>query len=233
MPETKDRDWVDLASKLALPVVIAAFGAIYTWHKDAADEAQKRWDRDSSYVRLMVSSDAQERNLGFLIVTDLQKRGQFSADLTPVVTAVAAQLRPSDPSHDTAVKILSNLPGSSAAQASESINAVAPKRLVYLQVGSREQLARASELRDALQKQGFQSPEIEVVMHPTFKTYVRYFVPETKDQADAINTLMHQLGYASTVQDFSHSGDAGSNALEVWVGVNEATAPAAGSGGAR
>ncbi|MGB6691595.1 MAG: SPOR domain-containing protein [Terracidiphilus sp.] len=221
MSGNKDRDWIDVASTLALPVVIAVFGSLYTWHKDRADEAQKRWERDSSYVKFLVSTNEQERNLGLLIITDLQNRGQFSEDLSPVVTAVAARLRPSDPSRDTAVKILSNVPGSSTSQASASINAITPARLVYIQIGHESQRARAMALQDALRKQGFQTPEIEVVPHPTFNTYVRYFVPKTKDQANQINSLMEQMKFSPQVQDFTGGGDSGSDALEVWIGDKE------------
>ena len=226
MSEKKERDWIDVASTLALPVVIAVFGSIYTWHKDRADEAQKRWERDSSYVKYLVSTNEQERNLGLLIITDLQNRGQFSEDLRPVVTAVAAQLRPSDPSRGTAVKILSNVSGSSTSQASANINAITPARLVYIQIGHESQRQRAMELQDALRKQGFQTPEIELVAHPTFNTYVRYFVAKTKDQANEINSVLEQMKFSPKVQDFTGGGDSGSDALEVWIGDKEpANAP--------
>jgi len=223
MAETRDRDWVDLASKLALPMVLAVFGAFYTWHKDRADDAQKRWDRDSGYVRLLVSSNTQERNLGFLIIADLQKRGQFSADLSPVVTSVAAQLLPSDPNRSTAVQILSTASGASPAKVSASIDAVAARE-VYIQIGKEEQMPRALELRDALQKAGFESPEVEVVAHPTFRTYVRYFVSANRDQAARVSGLLKDLKFNPAIQDFTKTGDSGSKALEVWVGVNEPAA---------
>lgn len=226
MSEKKNRDWLDVTSSLALPVVIAIFGYLYTWHKDRADDAQKRWERDSSYVKFLVSTNEQERNLGLLIITDLQNRGQFSEDLRPVVTAVAAGLRPSDPSRGTAVRILSNASGSSASQASANINAITPARLVYIQIGHESQRERAMALQDALRKQGFQTPEIELVAHPTFGTFVRYFVPKTKEQADAINSLMQGMKFTPTVQDFTGGGDSGSDALEVWIGDKEpATIP--------
>jgi hypothetical protein len=223
---SEKRDWIDITSTLALPVVIAVFGSLYTWHKDRADEAQKRWERDSSYVKFLVSTNEQERDLGLLIITDLQNRGQFSEDLSPVVTAVAARLRPSDPSRDTAVKILSNVPGSSTSQASANINAITPARLVYIQIGHENQRERAMALQDALRKQGFQTPDIEVVPHPTFNTYVRYFVPKTKDQANQINALLEEMKFSPKVQDFTGGGDSGSEALEVWIGDKEpASAP--------
>jgi hypothetical protein len=221
MSEKRDRDWIDVASSLALPVVIAVFGYLYTWHKDRADDAQKRWERDSSYVKFLVSTNEQERNLGLLIITDLQNRGQFSEDLRPVVTAVAAGLRPSDPSRSTAVRILSNVPGSSASQASANINAITPARQVYIQIGHESQRERAMELQDALRKHGFQTQEIELVPHPTFNTYVRYFVPTSKDQANQINSLLEGMKFSSSVQDFTGNGESGSDALEVWIGDKE------------
>ncbi|HUH62155.1 MAG TPA: hypothetical protein VLZ50_04110 [Terracidiphilus sp.] len=221
MAEKRDRDWLDVASSLALPVVIAVFGYFYTWHKDRADDAQKRWERDSNYVKFLVSTNEQERNLGFLIITDLQNRGQFSEDLRPVVTAVAAGLRPSDPSRDTAVKILSNIPGSSVSQASASINAVAPKHLVYVQYGHDSQKERAMEIQAALEKNGFRAPGIELVAHPAFATNVRFFVPATKDDANTINNILNGLKFSSTVQDFSRSELAGADAIEVWIGDKE------------
>jgi hypothetical protein len=221
MSEKRDRDWLDVTSTLALPLIVAVFGSFYTWHKDRADDAQKRWERDSSYVKFLVSTNVQERNLGLLIITDLQNRGQFSEDLRPVVTAVAAGLRPSDPSRDTAVKILSNMPGSSASQASANINAITPARLVYIQIGHESQRERAMDLQDALRKQGFQAPDIELVHHPTFNTYIRYFVPKTKDQADEINSLMKEMKFSPAVQDFTRTSESGSDALEVWIGDKE------------
>ena len=145
MAETSGRDWIDISAKLLIPVVIAGGGTWFTWHKDATDKRQRQWERDSGYIRMLASTNEQEKNLGLKIIEVLQSEGQFSPELVPVVKAVAAERRPSDPSTQTAVRILSKLQDSNPAspQADGAAQSAAP-RAVYIQIGHEEQHDRCS-----------------------------------------------------------------------------------------
>ena len=222
MAEKTGRDWIDISAKLLIPVVIAGGGTWFTWHKDASDQKQRQWERDSGYIKLLASTNEQERNLGLKIIEVLQSEGQFSPELVPVVKAVATERRPSDPSTQAAVRILSKLPNGDAAsvQQEPAAQSVAP-RPVYIQIGHEEQHDRAVLLQIALRKMGYTTPALEEVAHPTFHTFVRDFSKDTKADAEKIQEAMTKLGYAPEVQDFSTSGQPGSDGLEIWLGDKE------------
>jgi hypothetical protein len=227
MSNRADRDWIDITAKLMIPVVIAGAGAWYTWHKDNLDLRQRQWDRDSGVMRLLVSSNDHERLLALKTIEVLKREGQFSKDLNPVVDVVALDVaeegrRPSDPATQTAKSILSKetIEGKSAAPPPDGAPQNAARE-VYIQIGHAEQKARAMDLQAALQKSGFRTPDIELVPHATFHTYVRYFDAEGIPKANEIQKLMASLGFKSEVQDFSKGQPPGPEALEVWIGDKE------------
>lgn len=155
--------------------------------------------------------------LGLKIIEVLQKEGQFSPELVPVVKAVSTERRPSDPSTQAAVRILSN---AGLGQTGTGNQAVAP-RPVYIQIGHEEQHDRAVLLEIALRKMGYTTPALEQVEHPTFHTFIRYFSKDTKADAERIQEEMTKLGFAPEIQDYSTSGQPGSDGLEIWFGDKE------------
>jgi hypothetical protein len=225
MAERAGRDWIDISAKLLIPVVIAGGGTWFTWHKDRSDQRQRQWERDSGYIKLLASTNEQERSLGLRIIEVLQNEGQFSPELGPVVKAVASEHRPSDPSSQTAVRILSN---AGLGQASAGTQATAP-RPVYIQIGHEEQHDRAVLLEIALRKMGYTTPALEQVAHPTFHTFIRYFSKDTKADAERIQEQMTHLGFAPEIQDYSNSGQLGSDGLEIWFGDKEPATVGGGS----
>ena len=230
MAEKSGRDWIDISAKLLIPVVIAGGGTWFTWHRDASDQRQRQWERDSGYIKLLASTNEQERNLGLKIIEVLQNEGQFSPELVPVVKALSTEHRPSDPSTEKAVRILSKLPNTypSTQQADAAGQPIAP-RPVYIQIGHEEQHDRAVLLQIALRKMGYTTPALEQVAHPTFHTFIRFFSKSTQPDAYKIQEAMTQLGYAPEVQDFSTAGQAGSDGLEIWFGDKEPGAVVGGS----
>jgi hypothetical protein len=222
MAEKSGRDWIDISAKLLIPVVIAGGGTWFTWHKDTADKRQRQWERDSGYIKMLASTNDQEKNLGLKIIEVLQSEGQFSPELIPVVKAVAAGQRPSDPSTQTAVRILSKLPNadSSAPQADGATSTAVP-RAVYIQIGHEEQHDRAVLLQIALRKMGYATPALEQVTHPTFHTFIRFFSKNTQADAYRIQEAMTHLGYAPEVQDFTAAQQPDSYGLEIWFGDKE------------
>jgi hypothetical protein len=226
MADKSERDWVDISAKLLIPVVIAGGGAWFTWHKDSADKKQRQWERDSGYIKLLASTNEQERNLGLKIIEVLQSEGQFSPELVPVVRAISTESRPSDPGTQTAARILSKIPAGDQGSTQGSAAPAAASRQVYIQIGHEEQRERAVLLQIALRKMGYVTPALEQVAHPTFHTFIRYFSKKTQGDAERIQEEMTHLGYAPEVQDFST--DPGSDGLEIWFGDKE---PAQAGGG--
>ena len=226
----QDRDWLDYVGTLLLPAVLAIGGIVYTAHKDtldsrreqaerAQDEARLALDRDSGYVKLLASTNDKERDLGIKIIAALSREHKFSADLVPVVAAVAGG-RPSDPATQTAAGILKANPDKvSAAQLAPEAGARAQ---VYIQIAKEEQRAEAQTLAVTLRGEGFATPGIELVSTPTANTYVRFFARNTVRAADQVDATMRKLGFASAVQDFTASSTTPLPQIEVWIGSRQA-----------
>ena len=224
------RDWVDLTAKLLLPVVLAIGGTLYTWHKDSQEEKQhqidrqneldrQQLDRDTGIIKLLASTNAQEKDLGLKIIGVLEKEKKFSPDLVPIVVAVAGG-RPSDPSTQVAAGILSNAatqdPGLGVRIAAATQNAPVE---VYVQIASESQRSDAITLQGELRSLGFAAPGVELVSNPTIHTFIRYFSKINVAKANQINDEMKKLGYGSSVQDFSNGRQLPQ--LEIWIGQSE------------
>jgi hypothetical protein len=221
MAESKDRDWIDISAKLMLPVVLAIGGGIYTFGRDTQADKQRQWERDSGFMRMLASSNADEREMGLKMIGVLQDEGKFSADLRPLVKAVRNNRRPSDPTTQLANTILNKDGGRTVTPIPSATSTKQPAREVYIQIGHEDQRQRATELQATLQQSGFLVPGIELVPHPTFHTYIRYFDTAGLSEADKIDALMKLRGFQPTIQDFSKSASSGSNALEIWFGDKE------------
>ena len=68
----QEKSWIDHVMALVLPVVVSVGGLAYTIHKDQVDEKvrneirradieRQEWDRDTAYVRLLTSSNPDEK----------------------------------------------------------------------------------------------------------------------------------------------------------------------------
>ena len=116
----QEKSWIDHVMALVLPVVVSVGGLAYTIHKDQVDEKvrnenrradieRQEWDRDTAYVRLLTSSNPDEKKLGLAIIGQLVKQGTFPTDLKPVVAVIAGGL-PSDDSTGIAAQLLKSAP---------------------------------------------------------------------------------------------------------------------------
>ena len=102
-----ERDFVDFLQILVpagIAAAIAYAGQQYTHNKDVADQRSRQWDRVASYMKLLTSSNDQERAYGLRIIEALEKGNNFPGELLPEVQALA-QGRPSDPNTQTAARI--------------------------------------------------------------------------------------------------------------------------------
>jgi hypothetical protein len=94
-------------------------------------------------------------------------------------------------------------------------------REVYIQIAREDQRESALELQAVLRKEGYLTPAIDLVPHPTVHPYVRYFDVNGKSNATQIQKLMASIGFPSEVQDFAAGQQPSSAALEVWIGSKE------------
>jgi hypothetical protein len=228
MPDSKSRDWVDVIAKLLIPVVLALGGYIFTERQAADQRARQQLERDSGYIKLLVSDNDRERDLGLKIIDALQKNGDFSPMLVPVVQAVA-QGRPSDPATRNAQNILAKVQAAQPTVGPAPPSSPEQRSRVYIQIAREDQRDDAQKLEQALNSGGYSAPGVELVQTPTRNTYIRYFSPSKKDQAEKVQQIMQQLGIAAAIQNFSNAQSASSPDLEVWLGASETghiTAPA-------
>ncbi len=220
MPDGKDRDWVDTISKLLIPVMIFGVGLYFTYQKDKSDRANQQFERESGILKLAASSNDAERALGLKIIEILQEKGKLSDVMRPVVDAISKG-RPSDPSTQAARNILATAsrqnPATEPHIASPAKNQTPT---VYLQIAREDQRAEARELQEKLEGVGFAAPSVELVKPGTTNTYIRYFSPDDKSQADKILEVMNAMKFHTEEQNFTrlNQNNTSSGQLEVWIG---------------
>jgi hypothetical protein len=220
MADQKDRDWVDISSKLLLPVVIFAVGLYFTHKKDVSDEKNLQFEHQNEILKLASSSNPTEQLVGLKMIEVLQQQGSFPEYLNPVLDQIAAG-RPSDPSTQKARSILAAEPQQKpAVQTQVPVTPKAQHPVVYLQIAREDQRAAASEIKGRLQSIGFSAPGIELVKQPTMNTYIRYFSVDDKPEADKVLQLMREMNFKVEEQNFTrlNQNNASSGQLEVWIG---------------
>jgi hypothetical protein len=227
MAEGKDRDWVDTISKLLIPIMIFGVGLYFSYQKDKSDRANQQFERESGILKLAASSNEAEKSLGLKIIEILQKKGKLSDDMRQVVDAISKG-RPSDASTQAALNILATASKQDAATATQTgTPAKTQPPTVYLQIAREDQRAEAGELRDQLQRLGFTAPGVELVRRGTVNTYVRYFSPDDKLQADKILQVMNEMKFNAEEQNFTRLNQSGTSSgqLEVWIGDKHVAPP--------
>jgi hypothetical protein len=233
MSDEKKRDWVDvldIVSKLLIPVAIALAGFLYSAHQAKVDEDRlnaerqnendrRNLERDTGYVRMLLSKDPNEKAFGIDIIRVLSRQNKFSPDLLAVLTAMAGDDKNPDLA-EAAKQILENqIQVSSAKGTNAAID-------VYIQIAKEEQRDDAKALQEALRKEGFAAPGIQLVTGEvaTVHTYVRFFAAPGASQASHVKDVMSKLGYTSpAVQDFSAFTPSPLLSIEVWIGKTQGT----------
>src|SRR5262245_3746483 len=163
MASDTGRDWVDIVSKLLIPVAIFGVGLLFSIQKDRNDRLNQQFDRESSILKLAASANQTEKTLGLKIIEIQQKQGKFSPELLPVVQAIS-QGRPTEASTQTAQNILENASKQSP-EIKKQIAATPVNRnsTIFLQITTEEQKPDASDLQALLQNSGFRVEGIELV----------------------------------------------------------------------
>jgi hypothetical protein len=223
MANDKHRDWVDTVSKLLIPVVIFVAGFVFSYQKDRADRANQQFERESGILKLAASSNEEERLLGLKIVEIQLRQGKFSQEMVPVVQAIS-QGRPSDASTQAAQSILATAAKEDVGTGKQILPASRNQTpTVYLQIAKDEQRSLAGDLRAKLIASGFAVPGIEFVSRGTINTYVRYFSPDDKSQADKILGVMQKMGFDVKEQDFTAASQdkVPAGQIEVWIGEKQ------------
>jgi len=235
MADEKKRDWIDIVdvfSKVLIPVVIAYLGIAYSSHEAKIaqqrliDERQteierRNLERDTGYVRMLLSKDQNEKAFGIDVIRVLSRQNKFSPDLLAVLTVMAGDDKNADLA-EAAKQILENQVQVNSAKASNSAI------VVYIQISKPEQRADAEALQDALRKDGFAAPGVQLVTSEvaTVHTYVRFFAASGASKASTVKDVMSKLGYTSPgVQDFSAYTPSPLSSIEVWIGKNQGNLP--------
>jgi hypothetical protein len=237
MNEEKHRDWIDwidVISKLLIPVVIAAVGILYSSHQggiermrlDAQrqDESDRRdLERDTGYIKMLASSNENEQELGMGIIGVLSREHKFSKDLIAVLTIFAG-----GPQADSLTLAANRILAKAGAQdqliGAQIASAAANSPIqVYVQIAKEEQREDGLKLQLALRNKGFATPPIRLVNGAvaTVHTYVRFFSAPGALKASIVNDVMRELGYTSAVQDFSAFTQTPLPSIEVWIGKSQ------------
>jgi hypothetical protein len=185
---------------------------------------RRNLERDTGYVKMLVSKDPDEKALGIDIIRVLSRQNKFSPDLLAVLTIMAG---------DDKNGILAETAGQIVANQQQVNRAKAPNAAldVYVQISKPEQRSDAEALQDALRKDGFATPGIELVTGQvaTVHTYIRYFAAPGALQASRVKDVMSKLGYTSpAVQDFSAYSPSPLSNIEVWIGKTQGRLPNSG-----
>ena len=229
---------------LVLPVVVSVGGLAYTIHKDQVDEKvrtenrradieRQEWDRDTAYVRLLTSSNPDEKKLGLAIIGQLVKQGSFPTDLKPVVAVIAGGL-PSDDSTGIAAQLLKSAPATPPAQATGASPATAPvaaravaapqlsRIKVFVQIQSDAQRPAALELQAGIRDLGFDTAPLDRASAGPNVTDIRYFSPDSSDEADKLRELLASRGVKVGKPKF-YKIPQPMREVEIWLGKSDLT----------
>jgi hypothetical protein len=218
MADEKHRDWVDISSKLLIPIVIFAASAWFSYKKDNSDAANQQFQRESEILKLAASSNNSERALGLKTIEILQKQGKFSEEMLPVVQAIS-QGPPSFSSTQQAENILQIAKQDPTAPPAAVTKNQLPT--IYIEIARDDQRPDAGELVAKLQSLGYGVPQTELDRPGTQNTYVRFFSAANKERAYQVLQLMKTMGFAVEEQDFSNTEMREKTApgvLEIWIG---------------
>ena len=194
----QEKSWIDHVVALVLPVVVSVGGLAYTIHKDQVDEKvrtenrradieRQEWDRDTAYVRLLTSSNPDEKKLGLAIIGQLVKQGSFPTDLKPVVAVIAGGL-PSDDSTGIA-------------------DAQRPAAL---------------DLQAGIRDLGFDTAPLDRANAGPNVTDIRYFSPDSSDEADKLRELLTSRGVKVGKPKF-YKIPQPMREVEIWLGKSDLT----------
>lgn len=221
MADEKKRDWVDVISKLLIPIALFAIGSYFTMKKNEADIANQQFQRESEILKLTASSNETDKAIGLRMIQLLQKKGEKIPDILLPVVSVVADGRPSDPSTQKARTIqAAEVTQGQTTTGSSTLPSSSQQSVVYLQIAREDQRSEATELQERLQQGGFSVPGIELVKPPTVNTYIRYFAASDKSQADKALQLMKEMKFTVEEQDFRrlNQNNTSTGQLEIWIG---------------
>ena len=247
----QEKSWIDHVMALVLPVVVSVGGLAYTIHKDQVDEKvrnenrradieRQEWDRDTAYVRLLTSSNPDEKKLGLAIIGQLVKQGSFPADLKPVVAVIAGGL-PSDDATGIAAQLLKSAPATPPpAQPAASTNSASPtvapapvvaravavphvaKVKVFVQIQSDAQRPAALDLQSAIRDLGFDTAPLDRASTGPNVTDIRYFSQDSADEADKLRELLTARGVKVGKPKF-YKIPQPMREVEIWLGKSDLT----------
>ena len=253
----QEKSWIDHVVALVLPVVVSVGGLAYTIHKDQVDEKvrtenrradieRQEWDRDTAYVRLLTSSNPDEKKLGLAIIGQLVKQGSFPTDLKPVVAVIAGGL-PSDDSTGNSVALLKKAPNSpqtgqetgasaTAPSAPVAARAVAAAQLsrikVFVQIQSDAQRPAALDLQAGIRDLGFDTAPLDRANAGPNVTDIRYFSPDSSDEADKLRELLTARGVKVGKPKF-YKIPQPMREVEIWLGKSDLTGATASTAAAK
>ena len=164
----KKRDWVDTSSKLLIPILIFAAGAVLSYQKDRSDEANKEFQLESEVLKQATSKDLDEQNIGLIRLRILQQhKSKIATEIQQVVDDQnKIKLLSSKNAHDILVQNIVDAATQGQSMAPSESNAKVPK--VYIQIADNNQRPDATRLADKLKSSNFGVEDLDLVLHPTF-----------------------------------------------------------------
>jgi len=81
MTDEVNRDPLDTFSKIFIPILIAVATTIVSSTQYCSTQSAKRFERDSGYLKMLVSTNEKEKDLGLKMVDVVTKKGEFSTEL--------------------------------------------------------------------------------------------------------------------------------------------------------
>ena len=163
------------------------------------------------------------------------KQGSFPTDLKPVVAVIAGGL-PSDDSTGIAAQLLKSAPvtppaqstGASptAAPAPVAARAVAAPQLsrikVFVQIQSDAQRPAALDLQAGIRDLGFDTAPLDRASTGPNVTDIRYFSPDSSDEADKLRELLAARGVKVGKPKF-YKIPQPMREVEIWLGKSDLT----------
>src|SRR5215472_8896265 len=201
------RDWVETCSKLLIPIVIFAAGALLTLEKNWSDQANIDFQLESDVLKQATSKDLDEQNIGLMRLKMLKDRGsKIASDLKDLVEQQnrARKLSGKNVRDELVQNIVCGLAPNETGDVQPNNNQISR---VYIQIAKEDQRTDADKLANKLKSANFAVQDLDLVQQPTQNNYVRYFSAKGEPYADKVLQTMKDLGFTCEKQPFINTQD--------------------------
>ena len=191
---------VSIVASMLTPILIFAFGTLYSVQQDRMEEAQKSADRVTTLVKDLSSDNPNEQLMAiFLLRREKQKHpeevpDELLAGAVPALVNVAVNdtnAEVSKQAQQLVTEVTAKADPSLAESVKSSVESL--KARVYIHIRGEEQRNAARQISNELEEKDLNVPGIERVDSGPNTTELRYFRQNEATEVNGLVDLLHSL----------------------------------------